>query len=368
MTIRLPNVLAVLMALLMIIGLGHAFAGMVAVDDEELAEIEARTGINLEGRLRATAGNLIMSGTAGGLKLGEWFLNNTPANPFSGSDPAGGTGFSSWGPFTLDVGYISGANPRSVLRLGLADSGTVDNPTWIFKNVQMWVDENYSDLSVGHAAASHDIDFATTNPFTDWVSRDGVPGATGEDANNPTDNGWVTIFGLYLQQIHLSETYINLFNDGARSDSQIQAFGQFKGLVHRATIDWGTQFGTNGTHQYATVENLEIYNHKVAGVPSGFLELGGDAGSSAPFVWDSTSTFDGTDFNTRIFFPINGSLRFTNVRLGNPQKFEGATPSDARANPQNFGYLEIDHWIGEVTIDLPQKLTPTTGIDRFWNY
>lgn len=318
MTVRLTNFIAAMLAVLAVTCLGQAFGGMVAVDDEELAEVVARTGINIEGSLKATAGNLIISGTAGSLKLGGWHLNNTDPTIDGVDDPTtdSDASYSEWGPFSLDVAHTTlGGRPRTVLRLGLEDSGITNNPTWIFKNIQM---------------------------------------------KGPSDTSWTDIGGLYLQQIHLQESYINLFNDGAGSKSQIQAFGQFRGTVGRVTINWGTAFGTS-SNRYISIQNLHlcgtIDGTGPTGSASGFLELGGASGAN-PFVWDSTSTFDGTDFNTRLWFPINGSIYWEQFTIRN------GTTTD-----RNLGVLMIDGWHGEITVDLPQKLNPTTDpTDKWWNY
>ena len=235
---------ASIVAMLMVIVLisqEQAGAGMAPVGDEDLAEITAQTGINLYGSLKATAGNLIIASTAGRLKLGGWRLNNaTPAT----ADPSNSAsvGFSQWGPFSINVGYFNSPTQgkRAVLRIGLDARVNENAPTWIFKNIQMWQDEDWSDYSGEPYFDGTDClrdqpstgylwnyNWDSSNTLTHLVEGTYAGGHNNYSASNHGEAGWIDIGGLYLTSIHLWQSYIDLFNDSATSVSQIQGYGRF---------------------------------------------------------------------------------------------------------------------------------------------
>ncbi len=356
-----------------------ALGGMVAVDDRELASVTAQTGINLYGSLKATAGNLIISGTAGGLKLGGWRLNNATT---STADPANSSqsGFSQWGPFSFNVGYHRGSNPatsRAVGRIGLDTRINNDAPTWIFKNIQIYQDEDWSSTptwaSKRDNASGHfwNYDWDPDNPLTDL--RGGTYAGTPNtySAGDHGEEGWIDIGGLYLTTIHLWESYIDIFNDGITSDSQIQGYGRFHGTVERITIQWGQTY-LDGA---AVIDGLTFCRSRTAGATNNYMTLGNPAGDD-PLVWDQTSNFrnepdDGiTMFNMRIWFPFQGSLYWDNLAIRDTSYTRatgqgGRDHVNANGGYLNLGRLQLDNIRGTVSIDFPQQENPA---NTWWNY
>ncbi|MBI9076196.1 MAG: hypothetical protein JEZ02_12360 [Desulfatibacillum sp.] len=375
---RLVTIIAGVIMVLALVCPELGVAGIVAVDDEELAGITAQTGINLYGSLKATAGNLIISGTAGGLKLGGWRLNNATV---STSDPANSSqsGFSQWGPFSFNVGYqnLGPGKQRAVGRIGLDTRVNNDAPTWIFKNIQMWMDEDWSSYEDPWPAkrdkedspgAYWNYDWSSTNPLTDL--EEGVYGGGYENYStaNHSEAGWIDIGGLYLTTIHLWQTYLDFFNDGQTSASQIQGYGQLRGTVERVTIQWGQAY-LDGA---AVISNLTFCRDIGAPDADNFMILG-DAAGGHPLVWDQTSNFRDKEgnrmFNMRIWFPFEGSLSWDNLAFRDTsytREVGGGGGDKLDANGYlNLGPLQLDHLKGLITIDFPQQENPAVD---WWNY
>ncbi|SHJ80812.1 hypothetical protein SAMN02745216_02307 [Desulfatibacillum alkenivorans DSM 16219] len=377
---------ASIVAMLMIIVLisqEPAGAGMAPVGDEDLAEITAQTGINLYGSLKATAGNLIIASTAGGLKLGGWRLNNattSTADPASTTD--GTISFSQWGPFSINVGYRNApAGKRAVLRIGLDARVNDDAPTWVFKNIQMWQDEDWSSYSGAPYYNGADClrddpsgnfwnyDWSAANPLTDLEEGTYAGAPNTYTAGNHTEAGWIDIGGLYLTTIHLWQSYIDIFNDGQTSTSQIQGYGRFFGTVERTTIQWGQTY-LDGA---AVIDNLTFSRLPVStgGTTDNYMILGNETGGD-PLVWDQTSNFrDSTGTirmnNMRIWFPFEGSLTWDNFAIRDTSYTRSDGPVDANGY-LNLGALEVNHLRGTITIDFPQQENPDAYDGGWWNY
>ena len=357
-----------------------AGAGMVAVDDEQLAGITAQTGINLYGSLKATAGNLIIASTAGGLKLGGWRLNNATTSTADPGDSSQ-SGFSQWGPFSINVGYHDAPEgKRAVARIGLDARVNNDAPTWIFKNIQMWVDEDWSSYGEPYSSSRSNssgqywnYDWSTTNPLTDL--EEGTFAGTPDTytTGSHTEAGWIDIGGLYLTTIHLWQSYIDIFNDGQTSVSQIQGYGRFYGTVEQVTIQWGQTFQDGA----AVIDNLTFCRDPDGGTDGNYMILGNPTGGH-PLVWDQTSNFKDstgtlTMFNMRIWFPFEGSLTWDNFGIKDTSYVRdsgegGGSAIDANGF-LNLGELKLDHFKGSVTIDFPQLENPQNTPDgSWWNY
>lgn len=308
MTTRLIKILLVVFTILALAGPYIAGAGMVAVDDEELAGVTAQTGIKIYGRLKATAGNLIIGGTAGSINLGNWYLNNSTTA--DGAPTSGNEGFSTWGPITLDMFTkdIGGANEKAVGRIGMET--TSPYPTWIFKSI---------------------------------------------DIKNDGSTTWQDIGGLYLTSINLNTgSYIDLFNDEKRSISQIQAHGKFKGKIDRITLQYGSTFATDDCmviENLYVCENANFTTSPYSGA-TGFLELGN---TTFPFTWDQTGNFLNLNTtNSRIWFPFEGSLYWENMYIVDT------------TTTHHFGTFGLNHaYGGTITIDFEQKQSPASS---WWQY